>query len=132
MMQSVEAFNLVMALVGGIASCIAIWQFVEARQKSAREKERLAVQLSRNDVALRSAVLGAQMADTMVQRAKQDDVTIAEMQNLARVIRGSLLALTLELEEQHKVIEMWSAGRRLLHSDLPTGEAGAASVPEEA
>ncbi len=114
-----DALDIVVGIVGCVASVVAIWQFIEARRRMLRERERLGIHASRNEVALRSAILGAQMADVIVQRAKDPDVTVAELQNLGRVARGALLSLTLELEEQAKVLEAWRIGRHMLHSEPP-------------
>jgi len=45
------------------------------------------------------AETGAAMADMIVQRAKQRDVSIQELQSLARSLRGSLTSLQHDLEK---------------------------------
>ena len=113
-----QTFNVIAGIVSIIAFGLAIWQTLEARRMKQLERERLDSQLRRNRSVLKSAVTGAQTADLIVQRAKENNVTVHELQSLARAIRGSLLFLASELDDQHSVLKAWRFGRDLTQSHL--------------
>jgi len=57
-----------------------------------------------------AANIGAGTADQIVQRAKDTDVTVAELQSVARTLRGSLYLLASQLENEGQEVAM-HAGR---------------------
>jgi hypothetical protein len=119
-----DTFNIIAGSVGIIAFALAVWQYQAARNASARSRERMALQQQKNESALRTAIIGAQNANLIVQRAKCENVTVAELQSIARSTRGILLYLAQELESQAKVLEAWRFGRDMVESVAP-------DVPEE-
>lgn len=115
-----DTFNIVVGIIGMLGFGLAIWQYVDSRNQRRSEQERLAVQASRNHSAIRAAIVGAQITDMIVQRAKENAVTTAELQNLARAARGTLLTLAFDLEEESKVLDAWRVGKQLTYSEAPS------------
>jgi hypothetical protein len=126
------AFNVILGIIGGLASCVAIWQYAESRRKTRGERERLGRQLGRSQATLRAAIAGAQLADAIVQRAKDPSTTVAELQTLARLTRGALLSLAVDLDDQAKVLEAWRVGKELAHSYEASSTGGELEQPAEA
>jgi hypothetical protein len=79
---------------------LAVIQYRQGRIRQHSEGERLAQQQERLRTAVGGAVSGAQMANSLVQRAKDADVTVMELQNDARVLRGTLMLLAERLENE--------------------------------
>jgi hypothetical protein len=119
-----DIFNIIAGSVTIIAFALAVWQYQTARNASARSRERMALQQQKNESALRTAIIGAQNANLIVQRAKDENVTVAELQTIARSTRGILLYLAQELESQSKVLAAWRFGKEMVESAPP-------NVPEE-
>jgi hypothetical protein len=112
----VDVFNVVAGAVSIIAFGLALWQFFEARTERERSRERIARQQQQNESALRIATIGVQSSDFMVQRAKDGDVTIKELQAHARNTRGILASLARELYGQRKILEAWKFGKDVTDS----------------
>lgn len=111
--SNVDAFNVVVGIIGIIAFTLALWQYFEHRRIQARNNERLESQerLSRRAAAI--AVNGAQLSNNLVQRSKLPSVTVDELQNLARITRQQLLTLAADLTDQATVLEAWRLGKQL-------------------
>lgn len=130
-----DIFNVIAGAVSILAFFVALVEVIRGRSKEARHRERMAMQQQRNESALRSAILGAQNANLIVQRAKEADVTVAELASLARSIRGTLLYLASDLEGQSKVLSAWAFGRNLTISsppeskDIPSREEASVNDP---
>jgi len=83
---------------------IAMLQYLLARQKSANEKERLTNLAERLRTAETAANAGVEAANLIVQRTKEPDATLAEVQNLARLTRGTLALLRDQLAAEERQI----------------------------
>ncbi len=119
----VDLFNLVAGGIGIVSFAFALWQHGLHREQRAKdeerrrkEEERLAAQARRAAAAVRLAVVGAQHADVAVQRAKRPDVTVGELQSLARLTRATLLTLATELEGDQQVMQSLASGQLMLAS----------------
>lgn len=108
-----DAFSLLASVVTFAAFGIALWQVSDARKQAAIRRLQLQEQQRRNASTIRAALIGAQTADLIVQRAKGQDATIGELQSLARITRQTLLSLAAELEGEAKVLRSWESVRFL-------------------
>jgi uncharacterized protein HemX len=102
-----NASNVIAAISAAIAAlglCLAAIQFTNGRQRTRTERERLAQQEERLQTAFSAARVGIESADLIVQRAKDKDATLAELQNIARVLRGSLAILAKQLDTESKQV----------------------------
>jgi hypothetical protein len=92
-------------VVGAVGLLLAYLQYRGNRTQRVSERERLAQQ----DERLRNAVAGAssaaEMADLIVQRSKEPDVTITELQNVSRALRGSLENLAGQLDAERNQVK---------------------------
>ena len=88
-MTTESAIALAGAVVAALGLCLAYVQFRERRNATATEAERLAQQSERLRTALSSADTAVAMADLIVQRSKDPDVTLPELGNLARAARAT-------------------------------------------
>ncbi|GHJ17857.1 MULTISPECIES: hypothetical protein [unclassified Micromonospora] len=102
--------SLVAAIVGIASAAFGVWQYIEQRRKAANEKVRIAAQQERLRMVLATAVSGVGAADLIVQRAKEGDVSVAELQSVARVLRGSLLNLARQIESEDRALARWQYG----------------------
>ncbi|SCG76202.1 hypothetical protein [Micromonospora coxensis] len=121
-----DVLNVLAAIVGFASAAFAVWVYVEQRRKAATERSRVAAQQERLRMALAttSSCLGA--ADLIVQRSKQDDVSVVELQNIARVLRGSLGNLARQIEAEDQVLAHWEFGKSFYSVPSPPGPAGIA------
>jgi uncharacterized protein HemX len=99
-MSAANVIALVSAIVAALGLCLAATQYVEGKHRTRTERERLAAQRERLRTAVTAAKVGAATADLVVQRAKDANVTTAELQSIARTLRGSLLLLASQLENE--------------------------------
>jgi hypothetical protein len=127
--MTLSVFNLTAAVVSIVAFLFAIWEHLRHRTERVRDEERVREQEARNRSAVRLAVVGAQGADHIVQRAKETDSTKVELQSIARETRAILLYLASELETQATVLASWKFGRSLLDSGR-TGTSPTLAEPE--
>jgi hypothetical protein len=89
---------------------VAYFQFRVSRSRARSERERIEAQKERLRFAASSSASSAAAADLIVQRAKDDSVSKDELQNLARILRGSLLILTKQLQADEKNLARWQVG----------------------
>ncbi|WP_433173086.1 hypothetical protein [Actinoallomurus sp. CA-150999] len=99
------------ALVTICSFLLALWQFLEARHTRQTERERIAQQSERIRNAVAAAIGGAEAADLIVQRAKQEGATVTELQNIARTMRMHMGLLARQLEQEHSLLEAWQQGK---------------------
>lgn len=112
------ALNVAAAIATVASLFVALWQYLVARHAKLTERERVIMQRERLRTAVAEAMQGAETADMIVQRAKEQDVTIEELQNIARIIRGNLTLLTKQLMYERSLLAGWRVGH-LMKSDPP-------------
>jgi hypothetical protein len=117
----VNVLNVIAAIATCAAFLLAAWQFFTSRRKEATERERIALQRERLRTASIAAFAGAEGMDLIVQRTKDDDVTLAEIQNIARVLRRNLVLLGHQLEQEDRLLKGWEFGHFVMRS-LPEQE----------
>ena len=106
-----NALNAVAAVATVAACLLALWQFMDSRRAVQTERERIAEQKERLRTALSAAKAGAEAADLIVQRAKDETVTVDELQNIARMSRRHLALLVHQLEDERSLLAGWKFGR---------------------
>lgn len=127
-----DASNVIAAVSAAIAALglgLAGLQFFGARQHARGERERLAQQQERLRTAVSTALLGTESADLIVQRAKDKDVTVAELQSIARVLRGSLTILARQLDDERRNVADASESRAF-RSVAQAGDSAAVAAYE--
>ncbi|MDQ3756522.1 MAG: hypothetical protein M3394_01570 [Actinomycetota bacterium] len=92
-------------IAGIVGVLVAVAQFATERQRRKSQAERIAEQRERLAGARASAVTGYHSADLIVQRAKAADVTVPELQNLARIVRGHLGILAQQLAHEQESLQ---------------------------
>jgi hypothetical protein len=92
------------AVIAAAGVFLAAIQYLENKRRTRTERERLAAQEERLRRAVAAAHVGSQSADLIVQRAKEPDVSVTELQNIARVLRGTLDVLTGQLSDEERAI----------------------------
>ena len=106
-MNASNVIAAISAVIAALGLFLAAIQFTSSRQRIRTERERLAQQEERLQTAYSAARMGIESADLIVQRAKDKDATLAELQNIARVLRGSLAILAKQLDtESRQVAEL--------------------------
>ncbi|WP_327106828.1 hypothetical protein [Nonomuraea glycinis] len=79
---------------------LALAQFLTARRTKQSDREKIVQQAEMLRMAANSAVMNAEMAQLIIRRIEEDDITVKEIQNIARIIRLQMRTLTNELEEE--------------------------------
>lgn len=103
-MSSSDLIATISAVIAALSLAVATFQFLETRRRGRDERDRLAAQEERLRVAVGVASAGAESADLIVQRAKDRDATKAELQNLARLLRGNLALLAEQLYAEGQAV----------------------------
>jgi uncharacterized protein HemX len=106
-MDTSDIIAAVSAAIAALGLALAALQFISGRQRIRTERERLAQQQERLRTAVSAAYVGMESADLIVQRAKEGDATLLELQNIARVLRGSLAVLSRQLDDESNQIAEW-------------------------
>jgi hypothetical protein len=79
-----------------------------------RLEETKAKALAKSVDSIRLVALSAlEVSNLIVQRAKDDNITVAELQNLARSVRTQLHIVASALEQDEKIISRWKYGKAL-------------------
>jgi type III secretion system FlhB-like substrate exporter len=86
------------------SAVVATLQYLDSRRRSKTEAVRLAEQGERLRAALGGAVGALEVADQIVQRAKANDTTVAELQNIARALRQVLVQLAKQLDSEDRLV----------------------------
>jgi hypothetical protein len=103
------------AAIATIASLfVALWQFIDSRHVKERERDRIVEQRERLRTAIAVATKGAESADLIVQRTKDPDVSMAELRNIARLIRLDMRLLEEQLEGQRSLLADWQVGNLVM------------------
>jgi len=77
------------------------------------EEERVASQKTRLQLAVATARSNAEVANLLVQRSKDAEVSPAELGNVGRILRGHLSLLAKQLENEDELLSNWSFGSLL-------------------
>jgi hypothetical protein len=92
------------AVIAAAGVFLAAIQYMENKRRTRTERERLAAQEERLRTAVAAAQVGSQSADLIVQRAKEPDASVTELQNIARILRGTLKVLAEQLSDEEREI----------------------------
>jgi hypothetical protein len=103
----VNLLNGLAAVATVVSLLLAVWQFLAARHIKQNERERIAQQHERLRTAVSAAIAGAETADLIIQRGKEEGVTVQELQNLARTMRLQLSLLARQLEYERSILGEW-------------------------
>jgi uncharacterized protein HemX len=103
-MGAADIIAIATAVIAALSLGVAALQFLDGRRRKRTEAEQLAAQEERLRTALTAATIAANSADSIVQRAKEKDVTIAELQNMGRLLRGTLTVLANQLNDEQRAV----------------------------
>jgi hypothetical protein len=103
-----EIIASISAAIAAGSLLIVILQFIESRRRVRTEAERLSEQRERLKTALSGAVSGANISDLIIQRSKEADATVQELQNIARALRQNLMLLAQQLDADDKRLTSWA------------------------
>jgi hypothetical protein len=106
-------------MVTVIAFAFAIYTYFKTESKKAIEAANVAVQKERLRSALYSLQAIYHSTDSIVQIPKKCETSVGELQDLARVTRGQIIALMEQLEIQRTGLEKWRFGEL-----VPSAEMG--------
>jgi hypothetical protein len=120
-MDTSDLIATISAAIAALGLLLALIQFLDKRRTAVSEAERLAQQRERLRTAAAGAVSGAELADLIVQRAKEPDVTVPELQNVARALRQTLSLLAAQLNDEDRQVLSWR--QHLLASRAASKEA---------
>lgn len=118
-----DSLNLAAALATVAAFLLALWQFLGARHRAQTEAERIALQRERLRNSARVAIASAEVADLVVQRTKDPNVTMPELQNIARTLRMNLSLLAKQLGQEDRHLANWHYGQLIQSSQEVTKDA---------
>lgn len=104
------------AAVTVMAFCLSGIEYIQTRHKRNVEEQRVVLQKERLRSALIASISAAEGADLIVQRSKEPDITIAELQSVARVLRGNLGLLARQLQQEEEFLHGWKFGRLVTQS----------------
>jgi hypothetical protein len=103
-MSPANVIATISTVIAGAGVFLAAIQYLENKRRTRTERERLAGQEERLRTAVTAAHVGSQSADLIVQRAKEPDVSVTELQNIARILRGTLEVLAEQLSDEKREI----------------------------
>ncbi|MFF7176407.1 hypothetical protein ACIP8U_25965 [Streptomyces pseudovenezuelae] len=90
---------------------LAVWQFRSTQRAQRTERERIAQQRERLETAVSAAVAGAEAANLIVQRSKDEFVTPDELGNIARITRMNLALVARQIQEERSRLSNWQFGQ---------------------
>jgi predicted nucleic acid-binding Zn-ribbon protein len=106
--------NIIAAISTVIAAAslaVAYFQLRQNKHKMRTERERIASHREKIRSAFNSAEAAFASADMIVQRGKDDNASVVELQNLIRILRGNLRALAYQLQTEERSLKNWEYGR---------------------
>jgi uncharacterized protein HemX len=113
----VDTANIIASISAAVAILglsLAVLQFLDSRRRTRTERERLAQHQERLRTAVTAANVAGQTADYIVQRGKEEGVSVQELQSVARVLRGSLMLLARQLDDESNQVPTLSTQRPFL------------------
>lgn len=121
--------NAIAAVVTVASFFLAAWQHRASRRAIRTERERIALQAERLDTALRAAISNSETADLIVQRAKENDATTAELQNIARILRMNSALLARQLQQEQQLLSGWTFGQLMDSSTSASSDPASSLLP---
>lgn len=106
-MNASNTIAAISAFIAALGLVIAFMQFRDKRRAAETEAARLAQQQERLRTAASGAMAAAETADTIVQRAKEGDATVSELQSMARVLRQTVSLLASQLSDEDQEVKAW-------------------------
>lgn len=127
-MATADIIAVVTAVIAALSLGVAALQYVDGKRRKRTEQEQLAAQEERLRTALAAATIAANSANSIVQRAKEKDVTIAELQNMGRLLRGTLTVLANQLNDEQRAVAARTVDSPFMSQ--PSELAGSPSVAD--
>lgn len=105
--------NIIFGLVGVASLVFSIYTYYKTESKKAIEAAKTAMIQERIRNAHFAVTNALNTVDTIVQLSKKDDVTVKQLQDLARVARKQTFILGKQLEIEEKRLEGWRFGEMI-------------------
>jgi hypothetical protein len=99
-MNAANLIAIFAAVIAALSLFVAALQYLETKRRKESERELLARREERLRTAEASAKLGAQIADLIVQRSKDENTDRDAIADFARVLRGNLAVLAKQLSDE--------------------------------
>ncbi|MFJ5267114.1 hypothetical protein [Streptomyces sp. NPDC088358] len=109
--RTLNWINAVAGVVTIASFLLAAWQFRTTQRAQRTERERIAQQRERLQTAVSAAVAGAEAANLIVQRSKDEFVRPEELGNIARITRMNLALVARQLQEERSRLSNWQFGQ---------------------
>lgn len=102
--------EIILAIISVVSFGLAVFSFVRTEIKKATERAK--VEVMREKLGNLHHGLGGlfHAVDAIVQVSKKPDVTVGELQNIARIIRGNILVLLEGIRRYRIKLEEWKFG----------------------
>jgi len=105
-----STLNIILSIISVISFIIGVWSFINSLLIKSREKSNVEVLKSKLEdlhQGIHSVLLAT---NAIVQIPKSRTVTIEEIQDHARVIRGQLIILSDGVKKQRRTLDDWKFG----------------------
>jgi len=123
--------NVCFGIITVASFCFALWQYHKIKINEKVELGKIAVSTQRIKQAYNTIHNIAYVADMIVQRSKsENEISISELQNLARVIRGQAFILIEELSSEHSKMKNWKYGEMVQSEGLDEKTVGEHQIEE--
>lgn len=103
--------NVVFGVVGIVSLVFSIYTYYKTESKKVIEAAKVAMQKERMRNTQHSLIGILHTIDAVVQIPKKGNVTIAQLQDLARVARAQVFILANELKAERKRLDTWQFGK---------------------
>lgn len=102
--------NIFFGVIGLISFAFAIYTYFKTESKRSIEAAKIAMQQERARNSKYAIINLLHSVDAIVQMPKQGDISIAQMQNLARIARAQAYTLARQLETDENAMKKWKFG----------------------
>lgn len=108
-----DTLSIIFGIVGIISFIFSLYTYFITESKKVIQASNRAMQLERIRNSKHTLLGILNNVDAIVQIPKKGNVTIAQLQDLARVARSQIVVLAKQLEVEEKQMEGWRFGKLL-------------------
>lgn len=105
------------AIAGAFSFIFAVYTYYKTKSEKLTEKAKLEIYKQRLANLHSQLIATMHSVDAIVQIGKQEEASIAMLQNIARIARGNLYVSIKKLEKEREYLKSWQYGKMVESQD---------------
>ena len=110
-------WEIVGSIAGALSFVLAVYVYIKSKSDQITEKAKIQIYKQRLSVLHSQLIATMHSIDAVVQIGKEENASVAMLQNLARIARGNLYVSIKKIEKERELLKSWRYGKMVESQD---------------